>query len=75
MTKLLIGLLAAGVLATGGLAAASGLDDTEPARTVSIPAATCPGHATRPSTRTTARPITTRRSGSIARGRHGRSRS
>ena len=40
MTKLLIGLLGAGVLATGGWAAASGLDDAEPVRTVSLPAAT-----------------------------------
>jgi len=38
MTKLLLGLLGAGVLATGGWAAASGLDGTDPARTVSIPA-------------------------------------
>jgi hypothetical protein len=40
MTKLLIGLLGALVLATGGYAAAAGLDDTEPARTVSLPGAT-----------------------------------
>lgn len=40
MTKLLISLLGAGVLATGGWAAASGLGDAEPARTVSLPAAT-----------------------------------
>jgi hypothetical protein len=39
MTKLLIGLLGAGVLATGGWAAATGLD-SEPARTVSLPGAT-----------------------------------
>lgn len=39
MTKLLIGLLGAGVVATGGYAAASGLD-ADPARTVSLPAAT-----------------------------------
>ena len=40
MTKLLIGLLGAAVLATGGYAAAAGLDDAEPARTVSLPGAT-----------------------------------
>jgi hypothetical protein len=40
MTKLLISLLGAGVLATGGWAAASGLDDSQPARTVSLPGAT-----------------------------------
>jgi hypothetical protein len=40
MTKLLIGLLGALVLATGGYAAAAGLDDTEPAHTVSLPGAT-----------------------------------
>jgi hypothetical protein len=40
MTKLLIGLLGALVLATGGYAAAAGLDDAEPARTVSLPGAT-----------------------------------
>ncbi len=40
MNKLLIGLLGAGVIATGGYAAASGLDDTAPARTVSLPGAT-----------------------------------
>ena len=39
MTKLLIGLLGAGVIATGGYAAASGVD-ADPARTVSLPAAT-----------------------------------
>ena len=39
MTKLLIGLLGAGVVATGGYAAASSLD-ADPARTVSLPAAT-----------------------------------
>ena len=39
MTKLLIGLLGAGVLATGGYAAANGLQ-SDPARTVSLPAAT-----------------------------------
>ncbi|HUQ22317.1 MAG TPA: hypothetical protein VM049_04820 [Gaiellaceae bacterium] len=40
MSKLLIGLLGAGVIATGGYAAASGLEDSQPARTVSLPAAT-----------------------------------
>ena len=39
MTKLLIGLLGAGVIATGGYAAATGLE-TDPARTVSLPSAT-----------------------------------
>jgi hypothetical protein len=39
MTKLLIGLLGAAVVATGGYAAATGLE-SEPARTVSLPAAT-----------------------------------
>ena len=40
MKKLLIGLIGTAVLATGGYAAASGLDDPQPARTVSLPAAT-----------------------------------
>jgi len=40
MTKLVISLLGAGVLATGGWAAASGLDESQPARTVSLPGAT-----------------------------------
>ena len=39
MTKLLIGLLGAGVIATGGYAATSGLE-TDPARIVSLPGAT-----------------------------------
>jgi hypothetical protein len=39
MTKLLIGLLGAGVIATGGYAAATGLE-TDPVRTVSLPGAT-----------------------------------
>jgi hypothetical protein len=39
MTKLLIGLLGAAVVATGGYAAATGLE-TEPARTVSLPTGT-----------------------------------
>jgi hypothetical protein len=38
MTRLLIGLLGAGVIATGGYAAATGLE-TDPARTVSLPGA------------------------------------
>ena len=37
MTKLLLGLLGAVVIGTGGYAAAAGLDDAEPARTVSLP--------------------------------------
>ncbi len=40
MNKVLIGLLGAGVIATGGYAAASGVDDSAPARTVSLPGAT-----------------------------------
>ena len=39
MTKLLIGLLGAGVIATGGYAAATSVD-ADPASTVSLPAAT-----------------------------------
>lgn len=39
MTKLLLGLLGAAVIATGGYAAASGVD-TDPARTVSLPGVT-----------------------------------
>lgn len=39
MNKLLIGLLGAGVIATGGYTAASGLADSQPARTVSLPGA------------------------------------
>ena len=39
MTKLLIGLLGAGVIATGGYAATTGLE-TDPARIVSLPGAT-----------------------------------
>jgi hypothetical protein len=45
MTKLLIGLLGAGVIATGGYAAASGVD-ADPARTVSLPSATTTGATT-----------------------------
>ena len=39
ITKLLIGLLGAGVIATAGYAAATSVD-TDPARTVSLPGAT-----------------------------------
>ena len=46
MRNLLIGLLGAGVLATAGYAAAAGLDDADPARTVSLPAATTGGTTT-----------------------------
>jgi hypothetical protein len=52
MKKLLIGLLGATVLGTGGYAAASGLDDAQPARTVSIPAATTIEDTTTQSTTT-----------------------
>ena len=54
MTKLLISLLGAGVLATGGWAAASGFDDADPARTVSLPAATGTGDDTTTQRTTTA---------------------
>ena len=37
--KLMIGLLAAGIIGTGGFAFAAGLDDPQAARTVSLPAA------------------------------------
>jgi len=40
INKLLIGLLGASVIATGGYAAASGMDDAAPARTVSLPGET-----------------------------------
>ena len=40
LNKVLIGLIGAGVIATGGYAAATGLDDSVPARTVSLPGAT-----------------------------------
>jgi len=46
MNKLLIGLLGAAVIGSGGYAAASGVDDSTPARTVSIPAATTDGDTT-----------------------------
>ena len=52
MRKLLIGLLGAGVLATGGYAAGAGLDDPDPARTVSLPAATTGGGTTTDDTTT-----------------------
>ncbi|HWL32616.1 MAG TPA: hypothetical protein VNP89_03340 [Gaiellaceae bacterium] len=51
MTKLLIGLLGAGVIATAGYAAATGLE-TDPARTVSLPGATSTGETTTSSTST-----------------------
>lgn len=40
MNKVLIGLIGAGVIATGGYAAASGIDNAAPARTVSLSGAT-----------------------------------
>jgi hypothetical protein len=40
MRNLLIALVGAAVLGTGGYAAASGLDDADPARTISLPGAT-----------------------------------
>ena len=51
MTKLLIGLLGAGVIATGGYAAATSVD-TDPARTVSLPGATSTGDTTTAGTTT-----------------------
>jgi hypothetical protein len=53
MRNLLIGLLGAAVLGTGGYAAASGLDDADPARTVSLPGATTATDTTTASTGTT----------------------
>ena len=53
MTKLLIGLLGAGVIATGGYAAASSVD-ADPARTVSLPGATSTGETTTADTTTAA---------------------
>jgi hypothetical protein len=41
--KIAIGLLAAAILGTGGFAFASGIDDTQPARTVSLPGTTTGG--------------------------------
>ena len=38
--KIMIGLLAAAILGTGGFAFAAGVDDTQPARTVSLPGTT-----------------------------------
>ena len=38
--KIVIGLLAAAILGTGGFAFAAGVDDTQPARTVSVPGTT-----------------------------------
>jgi hypothetical protein len=54
MRNLLIGLLSLVVLGTAGYAAAAGLDDADPARTVSLPAAT-----TTDDTTTTAETTTT----------------
>ena len=51
MTKLLIGLLGAGVIATGGYAAATSVD-ADPARTVSLPGATSTGDTTTAGTTT-----------------------
>ena len=51
MTKLLIGLLGAGVIATGGYAAATSVD-ADPARTVSLPGATSTGDTTTSGTTT-----------------------
>ena len=59
MTKLLISLLGAGVLATGGWAAASGLDDSQPARTVSLPGATSTDDTTTGTTTATTTAATT----------------
>ena len=41
--KIMIGLLAAAILGTGGFAFAAGVDDTQPARTVSLPGTTTAG--------------------------------
>ncbi len=57
MTKLMISLLGAAAIATGGYAAATGLD-TDPARTVSLPGAT-DGAATDGTTGTTTGDTTT----------------
>ena len=54
MTNTLIGVLSAGVLAIGGLAAAAGLGDSDPARTVSLPAANSTGGTTTQETTTAA---------------------
>ena len=53
MNKVLIGLLGAGVIATGGYAAATGIDDSTPARTVSLPGATTNDDTTTTGTTTT----------------------
>ena len=55
MTKLLIGLLGAGVIATGGYAAATGLE-TDPVRTVSLPGATSTEDTTTTATSAAPRP-------------------
>jgi hypothetical protein len=52
MHKLLIGLVGAAVLGTGGYAAAAGLDDAQPARTVSISDSTTTGTTTDDTTTT-----------------------
>ena len=52
LNKVLIGLLGAGVIATGGYTAATGLDDSVPARTVSLPGATTNDGTTTGSTTT-----------------------
>ena len=54
MTKFLVGVLGAGVLATGGWATASGLGDADPVRTVSLPGATSTGETTTAPARTAA---------------------
>jgi hypothetical protein len=54
MNKVLIGLLGAGVIATGGYAAATGIDDPAPVRTVSLPGATTGDTTTTTSTTTAA---------------------
>jgi hypothetical protein len=62
MRNLLIGLLGAAVIGTGGYAAASGLDDSVPARTISLPGATTGDPTTSGTTTTgttTARTTTT----------------
>ena len=53
MRNLLIGLVGAAVIGTGGYAAASGLDEAEPARTVSLPGVTTGEGTTTTGTTTT----------------------
>ncbi len=50
--KIVIGLLAAAILGTGGFAFAAGIDDSDPARTVSLPGTTT-GETTGTTTGTT----------------------